>query len=53
MIAAIALLEDFVHPEGLTASTIGWRLGILLGIGVLGVLLAVMDRLSESHHAKE
>ncbi len=53
VIAAIALLEDFVHPEGLTASTIGWRLGIMLGIGVLGVLLAVMDRLGENHHAKE
>jgi uncharacterized protein (TIGR00645 family) len=53
VIAAIAELEDFMHPEGLSGSTIGWQLGILLGIGVLGVLLAVMDRLSANHHAKE
>ena len=50
VIAAIALLESFMHADQMTPATLGWQLGILLGIGVLGVLLAAMDRLS---HPKE
>jgi uncharacterized protein (TIGR00645 family) len=46
VIAAIALLESFVHADTLAPATMGWQLGILLAIGVLGVLLAAMDRLS-------
>lgn len=49
VIAAIALLESFMHPDTLSAATIGWQLGILLGVGVLGVLLALMDRLGGNH----
>ncbi|HUN43216.1 MAG TPA: YqhA family protein [Acetobacteraceae bacterium] len=45
-IAAIALLESFMHADTIAAATIGWQLGILLGVGVVGVLLAAMDRLS-------
>jgi uncharacterized protein (TIGR00645 family) len=48
-IAAIALLESFIHADTLTGSTMGWQLAMLLGFGVLGVLLAAMDRLSEGH----
>ncbi len=48
VIAAIATLESFVHADTLAPATLGWQLGILLSIGVLGVLLAAMDRLSHS-----
>ncbi len=51
-IAAIAMLESFVHADTLAPQTLGWQLGILLAIGVLGVLLALMDRLSH-HETKE
>jgi uncharacterized protein (TIGR00645 family) len=52
VIAAIALLESFMHADTLAPATLGWQLGILLAIGVLGVLLALMDRLS-NHQTKE
>lgn len=48
VIAAIALLESFIHADTLSPATLGWQLGILLAIGVLGVLLALMDRLSHN-----
>lgn len=48
-IAAIAMLESFMHADTVAATTMGWQLAILLGIGVLGVLLAAMDRLSSGH----
>jgi len=48
-IAAIALLETFMHADTVAATTMGWQLAMLLGIGVLGVLLAAMDRLSGTH----
>ena len=35
-----------MHADTLAPATMGWQLGILLAIGVLGVLLAAMDRLS-------
>lgn len=44
-IAAVAMLESFMHIGSLTAATVGWELGIVLGFGVLGVLLAAMDRI--------
>jgi uncharacterized protein (TIGR00645 family) len=52
VIAAIALLESFVHADALAPATLGWQLGILLAFGVVGVLLALMDRLS-NHQTKE
>ncbi|HTB42465.1 MAG TPA: YqhA family protein [Acetobacteraceae bacterium] len=52
VIAAILMLESFVHADSLAPATMGWQLAILLGIGVLGVLLALMDRLSHGS-AKE
>ncbi|HUB15843.1 MAG TPA: YqhA family protein [Acetobacteraceae bacterium] len=48
-IAAIALLETFMHPDTVAPATAAWQLALLLGIGVLGVLLAAMDRLSANH----
>jgi uncharacterized protein (TIGR00645 family) len=48
VIAAIAVLESFVHADTLAPAVIGWQLAILLAVGLLGVLLALMDRLS--HH---
>jgi uncharacterized protein (TIGR00645 family) len=51
-IAAIEMLESFLHADTLAPATLGWQLGILLAIGVVGVLLAAMDRLSQ-HETKE
>jgi uncharacterized protein (TIGR00645 family) len=51
-IAAILMLESFMHAESLPPATVGWQLAILLSIGVLGVLLALMDRISHGN-AKE
>jgi uncharacterized membrane protein YqhA len=45
-IAAILILETFVHIDQITAVRAGLQLGIMLGIGVLGVLLALADKLS-------
>ncbi len=49
-IAAIQLLETFVHIEDVLKADAMWRLFILLGIGLTGVLLAVMDRLGNNGH---
>jgi uncharacterized protein (TIGR00645 family) len=46
VIAAIAVLEAFLHADTLNAASIAWQLAVLLAIGVVGVLLAAMDRLS-------
>ena len=51
-IAAIQILETFVHIEEVKIQDAAWQLAILLGIGVVGVLLAVTDRLSEGHGEK-
>ena len=48
-IAAIQILETFVHIENVRSQDAGWRLAILIGIGLVGVLLALADRLSERH----
>jgi uncharacterized protein (TIGR00645 family) len=48
-IAAIQILETFVHIQNVRSQDAGWRLAILVGIGLVGVLLAVADRLSERH----
>jgi uncharacterized protein (TIGR00645 family) len=51
-IASIQMLETFVHIDEVKAQDAGWQLAILLGIGVVGVLLALTDRLSEGHGGK-
>jgi uncharacterized protein (TIGR00645 family) len=48
-IAAILILETFVHIDEVPYQHAAWQLAILLGIGVLGVLLALADRLTEPH----
>ena len=40
------MLETFVHIADIAKQDAAWQLAILLGIGVTGVLLAAMDRLS-------
>ncbi len=46
VIAAIDILESFTHIDTVNPGTVGWQLAILLSIGLLGLLLAAMDRLS-------
>jgi uncharacterized protein (TIGR00645 family) len=48
-IAAIQMLETFVHIDQTSKQDAMWQLFILLGIGVTGVLLALMDKLSGEH----
>jgi uncharacterized protein (TIGR00645 family) len=48
-IAAIQLLETFVHIDQTSKQDAMWQLFILLGIGVTGVMLALMDKLSGQH----
>jgi len=53
VIGVISILETFVHIDQAPKDTLVWELGLLLGIGVTGVLLAVMDYLGEkaaTHH---
>jgi uncharacterized protein (TIGR00645 family) len=52
-IAAILILETFVHIDEEPYQYAAWQLAILLGIGVLGVLLALADRLAETHKKGE
>ena len=51
-IAAIQILETFVHIDEVKPSEAAWQLGILLGVGAVGVLLALADRLSDAHERK-
>ncbi len=48
-IAAIQMLETFVHIDQTSKENAMWQLAILLGIGVTGVLLALMDKLAGEH----
>jgi uncharacterized protein (TIGR00645 family) len=48
-IAAIQLLETFVHIDEVPKIDAMWQLAILVGIAVTGVLLALMDRLAGPH----
>jgi uncharacterized protein (TIGR00645 family) len=45
-IATIQMLETFVHVNDIPPSDVMWQLAILIGIGVTGVLLALMDRIA-------
>ena len=49
-IAAIQMLETFVHIDQTPKQDAMWQLAILLGIGVTGVLLALMDKLAAGEH---
>lgn len=51
-ITAIQILETFVHIGEVPVTSAAWQLAILLGIGTLGVLLAIADRLSEPSERK-
>ncbi len=53
VIATITILESFVHVDQMARETIIWQLAVLLGIGVTGVLLAVMDYLAEKGAAAQ
>jgi uncharacterized protein (TIGR00645 family) len=44
-IAAIQILETFVHIADVAKPDAAWQIAILLAVGVTGVLLAVMDRI--------
>jgi len=48
-IAAIQILETFMHFDQTMVAQALWQLAILLGIGVVGVLLALMDKLAGTH----
>ena len=51
-IAAIQILETFVHIDEVNIEDAAWQLAILIGIGVVGALLALTDRLSDGHGRK-
>jgi uncharacterized protein (TIGR00645 family) len=44
-IAAIQILETFVHIADVAKPDAAWQIAILLAVAVTGVLLAVMDRI--------
>jgi uncharacterized protein (TIGR00645 family) len=48
-VGAILILETFVHIDVVKSQAAAWQLAILIGIGVVGVLLALTDRLSDGH----
>jgi uncharacterized protein (TIGR00645 family) len=45
-IGAVEMLESMMHADSVSEGTVVWELEILLSLGVLGVMLALMDRLS-------
>jgi len=49
-IAAIHMLEDFMHVAEIDNRELGWSVGILVAFVVSGLLLALMDRLGGSGH---
>ena len=51
-IAAMQILETFVQIAEIKVQDAAWQLAILLGIGLVGVLLALADKLSEGHERK-
>ena len=46
-IGSVVMLETFVHIEKTAKQDAAWQLAILLGLGVIGLMLALMDRLSK------
>ena len=51
-IAAIQILETFVHIDTVKPEAAAWQLAILLSISAAGVLLSLTDRLSNGHGRK-
>jgi uncharacterized protein (TIGR00645 family) len=49
-IAAVHMLEDYMHVSEIDSRDLGWSVGILLAFVVSGLLLALMDRLGGSGH---
>jgi uncharacterized protein (TIGR00645 family) len=49
-ISAIQVLESFMNIDRLSDRTLAWSVGIHMAFVVSGVLLAVMDRLTEKAH---
>ena len=47
-VAAVQILETFMHIDQSSIVRALWQLAILLGVGTTGVLLALMDKLSET-----
>lgn len=47
-IGAVELLESLMHAETVNQGAVVWELEVLLSLGVLGVMLALMDRLSHN-----
>jgi uncharacterized protein (TIGR00645 family) len=50
VIASVQILETFVHISETPTHDALWRLAILVGLALTGVLLAGMDRLRNDHH---
>ncbi len=48
-VTAIQILEAFMHISQTSATAAMWQLAILLGIGITGVLLALMNWLAGHH----
>jgi uncharacterized protein (TIGR00645 family) len=49
-IAAIHMLEDFIHVAEIDNRELGWSVGILFAFVVSGVMLALMDRIGGGGH---
>jgi uncharacterized protein (TIGR00645 family) len=49
-IAAIHVLENFMHVSDIDDRDLIWSVGILLAFVVSGVLLALMDKLGGGAH---
>ena len=49
-IAAIHILEDFMHVAEIDNRELGWSVGILLAFVVSGLLLALMDQIGGGGH---
>lgn len=52
-IITIEILETFMHVGEVPVQQAAWQLAILLGIGLVGVLLALTDRLSSDARGKK
>lgn len=49
-IAAVHMLEDYMHVAEIDNRELGWSVGILLAFVVSGLMLALMDRLGGGGH---
>ncbi|MXV43879.1 TIGR00645 family protein [Saccharibacter sp. 17.LH.SD] len=51
--SAIHLLADFLRVDTMTNRELGWSVGIHMAFVISGVLIAIMDRLTEHKEEKE